>query len=396
MKLRSTTPVAKKIAVRSLLIAATVLLVVTVPLSLMPRARADKFSDQISALQEQMRQYQAQADVLRKQADTLANKLAELSSQKAAVQAQVDASQVQYNQLQEQIKQTEQKIKDNQEALGTILADLYVDGSISPLEMLASSKNIGDYVDKQTFRSSMRDTLTKTIDDIKKLKVKLEADKQSVKDVLDKQTAQRNSLAILEQQQQQILTQTRGEEAAYQQQAASVKSQLESVAAQQRAYYQSLLASGGGNSGVVGSFQYDNWSGNQGCGASGYPFCGPQDSYADPWGLYNRECVSYVAWALSARFGRYVGNFGGAGNAYQWPSTAPQNSGAVRVYDPQPGDAVILPQSGNFAPLGHAMIVESASGDWVHVSQYNFYGTGEYSTMDIKTSGVIFLRFPPN
>lgn len=395
MKLRSATLVSKQTLTRISIVAATILLVTTVPLSLMPRAHADRFSDQINALQQQMRAYQAQADQLRRQADTLANKLAELNSQKAAVQSQIDLSQAQYDQLVDQITKTEQKIKDNQEALGTILADLYVDEAITPLEMLASSKNIGDYVDKQTLRGSMRDSLSKTIDEIKKLKVKLEADKVAVKEVLDKQTAQRNSLAILVNQQQQILDQTRGEEAAYQAQAASVKSQLESVAAQQRAYYQSLLASGGGSSGVVGSFQYANWSGNMACGAGGYPFCGGKDEYADPWGLYNQECVSYVAWALSARFGRYVGHFGGAGHAYQWPSTAPRNSDAVRVYDPQPGDAVILPAtSDGFAPLGHAMIVESVGGEWIHVSQYNFYGTGEYSTMDIKNSGVVFLRFP--
>jgi hypothetical protein len=40
------------------------------------------------------------------------------------------------------------------------------------------------------------------------------------------------------------------------------------------------------------------------------------------------------------------------------------------------------------------MIVESVSGSDVFVSQYNMYGTGQYSTMWIKTSGVIFLRFP--
>jgi surface antigen len=103
--------------------------------------------------------------------------------------------------------------------------------------------------------------------------------------------------------------------------------------------------------------------------------------------------VSYVAWALEQRFGKYVANFNGQGNAMDWPSSAPRFSGAYRVYSPQPGDAVILPASGNFAPIGHAMIVESVSGNTMHVSQFNFYGTGEYSTMDVQNSGVVLLRF---
>jgi surface antigen len=113
----------------------------------------------------------------------------------------------------------------------------------------------------------------------------------------------------------------------------------------------------------------------------------------DPWQLYNRECVSYAAWALENRFGKYVGGFNGQGNAEEWVYSAPRFSGAYRVYSPQPGDAVVLPAS-SFAPVGHLMIVESVGDDgWVHISQYNMYGTGQYSTMDIKTSGVVFLRF---
>lgn len=395
MKTTSTTRVSiRGLAAKSVLIAAAVLMVLGTPLAMMPRAKADQWDDQINALQQQANQYQAQANDMRQQADTLENKLNDITAQKNTVQAQLDVSQAQYDQLVEQIKQTQQKIQENQDALGTTIADLYVDDTISPLEMLASSKNIGDYVDKQTYRSSVQDQLTQTITTIKDLKAKLESDQKAVQDVINKQTAQRNTLAALATQQQQLLDETRGQEAAYQQMVANTRSQMQSAAAQQRAYYQSLLrSSGGGSAGVVGSFQYTNWSGNMGC-SGGYAYCGAQDSYADPFGLYNRECVSYVAWALYYRFGKYVAPFSGQGNAYQWPSSAPAYSGAYRVSSPQPGDAVILPADPNFAPVGHAMVVESVSGNWMHVSQYNMYGTGEFSTMDIANSGVIILRFP--
>lgn len=393
MKQRSTTPVSTGIVTKSVLVATAVLMVMAAPLATMPKAHADKYDDQINALQQQANEYQAQANKLHKEADTLANKVKELNAKKANVQTQIDLSQAKYDKLKKQIKDTEKKIKDNQDALGATIADLYVDDTISPLEMLASSQNIGDYLDKQTYRSSVRDALTQTIDTIKDLKIKLEASKKSVKVVLDKQTAQRNSLAAIEREQSQLLSQTRGKEAAYQKQVANTKAQLSDVAARQRAYYQSILNSaGGGTSGVVGSFQYSNWSGNMGC-SGGYPYCSAQDSMVDDWGLYNRECVSYVAWALEHRFGKYVGNFSGQGNAMDWPYSAPAYSGATRVYNPQPGDAVILPADGNFAPIGHAMIVESVSGNTIHVSQYNFYGTGEYSTMDIQNSGIVLLRF---
>lgn len=367
------------------------------PISLLPKAHADSYDDKMSALQAQINQYQAQANQLNQQVQTLQGKLASLDQQKTVIQAQIDLSQAKLDQLQQQIADTQVKIKNNQDALGDTIADMYVDDKISPLEMLASSNNISDYLDKQAYQSSIQDQLTQTIQTIKDLKTKLESDKADVQSTLDKQTAQKNSLVAVEQQQQQLLNETQGQESAYEQLVANTKQQLQDEAAKQRAYYESLLSSAGGaSSGVSGSFQWQNLSPGNGAGgcSGGYTYCGPQDSTVDQWALYNRECVSYVAWALQYRFGKYVAPFNGQGNAYQWPSSAPAYSGAVRVYDPQPGDAVILPADSNFAPIGHAMIVEAVYGNgWIHVSQFNMFGTGQYSTMDIRNSGVIFLRF---
>jgi hypothetical protein len=246
----------------------------------------------------------------------------------------------------------------------------------------------------------MQSNITASIKDINDLQKKLQNSQNEVAKVLEEQQSQKAQLAAKEAEQASLVEQTKGEEAAYQKLSSDAAAQMSSAAAQQRAYYAALRAqNGGGDSGTIGNFVYANWSGNQGCGGDGYPYCGTQDSYSDPWALYNRECVSYVAWRMSSVYGRKVGSFGGVGNAYQWINwngnvgTA-YKMGAVAVSDPQPGDAVILPSVYGLAPVGHAMVVESVNGDWVHVSQYNFYGTGEYSTMDIKKSGVIFLRFP--
>jgi peptidoglycan hydrolase CwlO-like protein len=368
---------------------------VAAPLQVAQRAFADRFDDQINTLQQQINSYNAEAAKLNEQAKTLQSALSQLQTEMSAIQAQIDLSQAKYDKLVTQIADTEKTIKANQDALGKTIADIYVDDKITPIEMLASSKNIGEYMDKQEYRSSVRDQLTNTIATIKNLKAQLVKQQADVKGVLDQQQAQKANLVAKQQEQQGLLDQTQGQEAAYQQLVASNSQKMADYAAQQRAYYQSLLNSGNnGSSGVSGNFHYYNWSGNMGC-SGGYPYCGRQDSMVDPWGLYNRECVSYVAWALANRFGRYVGNFSGHGNAYEWVWSAPAYSGATRVYSPQPGDAVILPQSGNFSPIGHLMIVESVSGSRMHVSQYNFYGTGEYSTMDVDNSGVVLMRFPP-
>lgn len=396
MKQMSTTPVSNtSFAVKASLVAAAILMAIAAPMSsYVSKVYADDYDTRINQLQQQANEYQSKANELKAKGDTLQNALDSINNEIAGIQAQISVNQTKHDQLKQQITENEDKLSKNKDALGDTIASIYVEGKVTPLEMLASSNTISDYVDKQEYQSSIRAQLSKTIDEVKKLKKQLEEDQKAVEKVLNELNAQNAQLGAKQQQQQQLVNQTRGDEAAYQGLVSQARAQMEAVSAQQRAYYESLIrrSGNGGSAGVVGSFQYSNWSGNQGCGG-GYTYCQPQDTVVDKWGLYNRECVSYVAWALENRFGKYVGNFSGQGNAYEWPSSAPRYSGAYRVYSPQRGDAVVLPVSGSFAPIGHLMIVESVSGDTMHVSQYNFYGTGQYSTMDVKNSGVILLRF---
>lgn len=357
---------------------------------------ADKWDDQIRAIQQQVNQYKARANELRQQANSLQAALDTIIAEKNAIQAQLDLNQARYDKLTTDIAINKKKLADNQSALGGIIADLYVDGSISPLEMLASSKNVSDYMDKNEYRTAVSERLNATIDSIKKLKAQLEADQKAVEKVLEEQKAQRATLAAKEAEQQDILDKTRGEEAAYQQQIASARAEMSRIAAEQRAALARLLG-GRNNAGRVGSFQFRNFSGNQGACGGGYPssYCNAaQDSLVDQWSLYNRECVSFAAWAAYYKYDKYVTSFAGRGNAYQWPSTASNLMGAVVDQVPEVGAVAILPATGGLAPIGHAMVVDAILDDgWVNVSQYNFGGTGEYSTMDIHSSGVNFVHF---
>lgn len=396
MKQRTTTRVSTKdLTLKASLICAALLMSVAAPLAMTERARASRnqYDEQMAALRQQINGLQSQADQLGRQATTLANKIRELDIQKAAVEAQISLSQSRYDQLAVQITETNQKIQDNKDALGTTVADLYIDDNVSQLEMLASSLNIGEYIDKQTYRESVQDQLNQTIARIKELKIQLEKDQAAQKAELDKQTAQRNSLIALQQEQQRLLTETRGQEAAYQQQVANSKAQLAAVEAEMQAALARVTRNGAYNAGAVGSFQFRNFSGNMGC-SGGYPYCVGKDAMVDPWGLYSQECVSYSAWR-AVQMGKRVGYFSGRGNAYEWPSSASGWMGAVVNNTPAVGAVAILPITPGFAPIGHSMNVEAILGDgWVRVSQFNFGGTGEYSTMDIQSSGVVFIHFP--
>ncbi len=349
MKQRSTTPVSTSFTAKAVIVAAVVLMAIATPIQMATSAKADKYDDQIAAIQQEVNQYQAVAQSLAGQADTYQRELSRLNNEKAQLQAQIDLSQAKYDKLISDIQTNEAKITANKKALGETIANLYVDDNITPLEMLASSKNIGDYVDKQSYREGVRDKLTDTIEQIKKLKKQLESDKKDVERVLQDQKNQREALTAKENEQQKLVDDTKGQESAYQSLAAAKNQDIANLRATQAAENAQAMRNIGFGSIPAGT-----------PGGGGYPGAwanAPLDAYIDPWGLYTRECVSYAAWKVHST-GRFVPNFGGAGNANQWPST-------VAAYGIQSGST---PKAGSVAmwPIGyygHVMYVEAVNND---------------------------------
>ena len=368
MKRWSTTPVSKGLVTKSAIVATAVVMVMAGPLGMMPRANADKYDDRINALQNEISQYQEEAGRLGKQADSLQAELARLNAEEATIKGQIQLTQAKHDQLKSQIKETEHKIDDNKDALGVTLADLYVDDTISPLEMLASSENIGDYVDKQTYRSSISDELNKTIKEINALKTKLEKQKKAVDRVLADQKAQHEALANKQAERQRVLAVTKGKQSNFKKLAEERQSQVDEQKRLQQAEVARRLAQSGGPgfTAVPGS------SAN-----GGYPSVwanAPQDSIVDSWGMYNRECTSYAAFRVAQAYGN-MPYWGGRGNAYQWASNA-QAAGIPTGSTPKPGSIGVLNDGG----FGHVAWVDSVqSNGTITIDHYNINWSGQYA-----------------
>ena len=365
MNIRSTTPVIKKFATSSLIVASAVVMTFS---STTP-VYADKYDDQINAIQRQINGYQSEAAKLSAQADTLQNTVNEMQAQQNTIQAQINLSQAKYDQLVKQIKDTEDKIARNQAVLEETIGDLYVNNTVSPIEMLASSKNIGDYLDQQEYRSSIRDRVETAISQIKKLKKQLETKRDDAKKTLVDQQAQKAALASKQAEQANLLAQTQGNEAAFQGLIGQQNNQISNLRSQQAAANSSRLRSYGGN--VTAG---DPSKG----GYPSYLAAAAQDSLVDPWGMYNRECVSYTAWKVQQRYG-HMPYWGGSGNAKQWPGNA-RRAGIPTGSTPRVGSVAIM-SNGYY---GHAAWVESVSGNTVRVSQYNWGIRGEYTEMTVS------------
>jgi len=361
---RSTTTRFRPYLTRAILVVAVSALVFAVPI---PRASADTFEDQIAELQSQIDGYQAEAARLRGEANTLQNAVNALTAQKNAIQAQVDVSQKKYDQLTDEIAKNQKKLEQQQSVLGATISDLSAESSTSPIELLAGSNSIGDFIDRQEYRTSVQEQIESGIKTVKELKAKLAKQKKEVEAVLADQTKQRDLLASKEAEQAGLLAQTQGQEAQYQGMVAHKNAQVASLRAAQAA---AMRGSSGAESIVYGSSSYP-WM-NSTMAYDDYCNYYSGGSAADPWGYCKRQCVSYVAWKLNTD-GRGNRGYSGLGNANQWGG----GGSYIPVGDAQPGDVVIWYIGG----YGHVMYIEYVSGDTVGISQMNVpYDSGQYST----------------
>ena len=339
---------------------------------------ARDYEAEIKAKEQEASKYNSEASRLGEMADNLQSELDKINGQITTIQGQIVDSQKKIDNLNAQIKRNEILIKQRRKAMGQVLADMHVDDQISPLEMLASSNSIGDYIDKQEQRSSLRISLNGKIKEIKALQKKLEENKKLVENTLRDQESQRNVLSSKQSEKAKLVADTKNDQNAYSALAQKRNSEVAKLREEQAAANRRALGNGVSIPGGIP-------------GGGGYPGVwanAPLDAYIDPWGLYTRECVSYVAWKIHST-GRYVPHFGGAGNANQWPSTAARY-GIPSGSTPKVGSAAVM----NIGYYGHVMYVESVNGDGtITVSDYNFAWDGLYRYYTRSASGLTYVYF---
>lgn len=401
MKINISKKSSTSLPTRVVLIFISLVIAIAVPIQITQKVSADQYDDKIAALQKDITKYQSEAARLISEADTLQSALAQLANQKAAIQTQINISQAQYDQLLIKIAETKKKIKNNQDALGVTIANMYVEGNITPIEMLAGSKNISDYMDKQEYQSSVRDQLSSTIATVKKLKVELDKQQIDVGKILEDQKSQRATLVARENEQQRLLDATRGDEAAYQQMISSSLNSIAEARAIQAALNQRgtrtggyTLLDGGLNPGYITDSKFGSWT-DYNCAMGGYDngqwisFASTQGvngSGGDGRGYGCRQCASYVAWRIS----KETGDYPSWGNAINFTTQAQAKYG-VGDGQAHAGSIAVL----DVGSYGHVAWVESepyvnSQGQTViQVSQYNFdygQGFGMYSLMELSVN----------
>lgn len=338
----------------SLLLAVAMLIVPTMQVA--SATSTQQLQDQINSLNAANNNTQSTVNSLQTEAANYQDAINKLQEQISSIRAAIAANQAKQADLQQQITANLALIALKKSTLGEDIKAMYVDGTPSTIELLATSSNLSDYFDKQEYRSKVQTKLQDTLKQIALLQQQLQAQKVEVEQLLGTQHMQQAQLDSSQAEQSRLLNLNQQQQSDYNNQIQANKSQIAELQRQQaeinrRNSMAANVQASGGSGGAC-----DNGSGN-----GGYPtvWCdATQDTLptidysSDP---INRECTSFAYWYFTSMEGHSLHV---TGNAKDWVNTA------NRPVDNTPEVGSIGISTAGY--YGHVMIILALSGETYH------------------------------
>lgn len=363
-----------ELASRAVMIVAALIMLV----SPLPLVALDKqYDNQIDATQQEIKTYKNEQVRLGDYAESLSEAIADLEAQLRDVNMQISLNEQQFDALSAEVVRSDKEVQEKSRQLGLVLRDAYIDSGVSPLEIVASSKSVSEFMDYYEARDRLQSELLKSLNVLKAAKRVVAAQREEVHKVLRDGKAMRDTLEKKVTEQNELLEQARGQQELYRAFVDERNANIKRLREEQLGANKSFFARGK-------LLEGDPKKG-------GYPERldrASQDSVVDPWGMYNRECVSYTAWKVY-QSGRRMPYWGGRGNANEWPSSA-EADGIETGSTPKKGAVAIA----FIGPYGHAMYVEEVlkNGD-IRISEYNYFVDGTYTERITSAAGLTYIYF---
>lgn len=316
---------------------------------------ADSIQQQINSLSQQNSKTQSAVSSLQLQASSYQDAITKLQQQISSVQLAIDASKTKQAALQIQISADQVELAQEKQVLGDDIKAMYVDGTMTTAEMLATSSSLSTFVDAETYQGAVQTKIQNTLTTIADTQNKLEQQQNVVTQLISTEKGQQTTLNTDESEQSNLLAMNQGQQNAYNSQIKANQSKISKLEAEQaaiNAQYASSVAvapsSGGGAC-------------NIGQGFADYPWCNASFTFNyspnDPNGFPERQCTSFAYWYFTSVEGKPLSV---SGNAGQWWTTANQPVDQT----PQVGAIGVEPSNEppHYSPFGHVMIVLALSG----------------------------------
>lgn len=365
------------------------LLVLTISCMTASPVHAGDYSAKIQQLQNQNNDNQANLNSLQTAALPLQDKIANLEATIDGLTNLISSNETQRANLTDSITSLESKIAGQRQILKDSVRKMYIEGGMSTLEIMASSKNLSDYVDREQYTLAAQSKVKKGMDTINSLENTKKKQRKQISELLSDSKKMQAQVSAEKDQVNQLLADNQSQQNSISQTISSNNAQITELERKQAAENAHILASqaASGSAPVSETAASENILPVDG---TQYPWAYAPwpNEIPDPWGMDERQCVSYTAWAVSAS-GRHMPYWGGYGNANQWPGDA-RAAGIPIDGNPRPGD-VAISMSGTY---GHAMYVDSVNSDGsLNISQYNANWDGAYSTKTIYPGSLLFIHF---
>jgi surface antigen len=353
-----------------------------------PLANADRFDQQIAELRADNEDNQAEIADLELGAQDLQATVTKLQNRVVELQTKINKNEAKRDQIKKEIVAAEAELVRKKALLGENIRAIYLEGEITTLEMLASSEDLSEFLDKEEYRNSIQDQIKIMLDRINELKANLIQQKKNIENLIKEDTSLKSEIAEQKAQQTYLLNLNQQEQYEFNSQIANNQEKIEELR-QEQIISNLALFGGGVQPGIPGGGGY-SW-GNAYCVHTGSAdgACWNYDWYFnggawDSWGYGFRNCTSWVGYKLAMDGKEGISNLG---NANQWPGRA-----AARGYDVKYGSGA---KAGDAAVntagyYGHVMYVEAVTDDGrVVVSDYNRTGDGYYRGPDTGNAGVL-------
>ena len=142
-----------------------------------------------------MNQNRAEANEYTKKANSVGEAIAALNSEISALNAEIASNEAKVQELNVEIQKNEKKLADNQAALAEMLIDMHFNTDSEPITILAGSKSISDYAEKQAREDVAKHEIALASQKIKDIKEKLNTQKEEAEQAIQISQEKRNLVA---------------------------------------------------------------------------------------------------------------------------------------------------------------------------------------------------------
>lgn len=351
---------------------------------------AQTLQQQIDELTQKNNETKSVLADLKEQAASYQDAINILQAQINEYQRQINQRQAEKEQIEREIVQKEEELAHQRQLLGQNIKAMYIEGDITTIEMLATSKSLSDFLDKQQYREVVKNKIKTTVDKITALRAELQTKKEEVEKIIKQQEQLRAQAAAQKAEQDKLLGYNRSQQSEFDKQIKDNQARINELKRQQAIENARLFGGTGGQLGGGGypwghapclhTGQVEGWCYNYDWAVNGSVWNWQLGGYG------YRNCTDWVAYRVRIA-GGYVPP--GLGNAKLWDDRAPAYGLTVSSV-PRVGAAAVS----NSGYYGHVMYVEAVNPDGsIVVSDYNRAGTGKYDINQLSAATAANLRY---